>query len=250
MDDDTWNRRPDAMFETTLAILIAGIIGSLFLYFGTGVAARLLADQRAASFRGAGRLALTYDDGPSPRQTDRILEILAARGASATFFVIGRSAERHAAVIDRITEAGHEIGWHSRTHRNQWRCGPLAAWSDTTSIPGTLEPGGSPMGVYRPPYGNLNLASVLGARSRGLGISTWTLASGDTYPTIPSVREVVDRVDAEGGGVVLMHDMERDTDDAEARDRFVVDLSVALLDLARDRGWQVSPVPESSRNPS
>ena len=235
------------MFEALLAILFfAGTIPCL--YFGVGVVARLLANRRAASLLGTGRLALTYDDGPSPEQTDRILAILAERGAQATFFVIGRSATRHPEVIQRIMAAGHEIGWHSQTHLNQWKCGPVSAWRDTASIPDLLQSIRPGVAIYRPPYGNLNLLSVLAARLQGFGISTWTLASGDSYPTLPSVRDVVARVDAQGGGVVLMHDNERKTADGASREHFVINLTTALLDLAATRGWTIAPVPESSRS--
>lgn len=234
------------MPEALLAILAAGILPCL--YFGIGIAVRLRADRRAASLLETGRLALTYDDGPSPRVTDRLLEILAEREAHATFFVIGRSAERHPELIRRIAAAGHEIGWHSRAHLNQWKCWPHRAWRDTNSIPELLRPSRSERLTYRPPYGKLNLLSVLAARLQGFGISTWTLASGDTYPVLPSIRTVVDRVDAAGGGVVLMHDMARSSPDAEERELFVANLTIALIDLARQRDWQLVPVPESSRS--
>ncbi|MCP4069634.1 MAG: hypothetical protein GY741_15285 [Phycisphaeraceae bacterium] len=106
--------------------------------------------------------------------------------------------------------------------------------------------------TYRPPFGKLNLLSVLAARLRGLKISTWTLPSGDSYSTVPLVEDVVGRVEAQGGGVILMHDNERKASDPKAadRDRFVTSLTIALLDLARDRGWEVVPVPESTRSTS
>ncbi|MAB72498.1 MAG: hypothetical protein CMJ54_08325, partial [Planctomycetaceae bacterium] len=56
---------------------------------------------------------------------------------------------------------------------------------------------------------------------------------------------VVRRIDADGGGVVLMHDNERTVTDGEARDQFVIELTEALIDLARRRAWKLIPVPES-----
>ncbi len=217
----------------------------LVIYFGSGVVARFLADRRAASLCGAGRLALTYDDGPSPSHTDRILSILAARNAQATFFVIGKSAERYPEVLSRIASSGHEIAWHSKTHLNQWRSFPIACWRDTSQIPSVLYSADFSLSTYRPPYGKLNLLSILAARLQGLQISTWTVVSGDTYPELPSVEDVVERVDAQGGGVILMHDHERFGPLRDEREHFVNALTVALLDLARDRGWQIAPIPES-----
>ncbi|MEE2936365.1 MAG: polysaccharide deacetylase family protein [Planctomycetota bacterium] len=234
------------MLETAI---ISALAGTLFcMYFGTGVVARLLADRRAASLRGSGRLALTYDDGPSPLQTDRILNILAQRGATATFFVIGRSAEMYPEVLNRIAGAGHEIAWHSQKHLNQWHSLPIASWFDTAQIPDVTHATTDPLATYRPPFGKLNLVSLIAARIRGLGISTWTIASGDTFPELPLVQAVVDRVEAEGGGVILMHDHQRTGPDSEERERFVRELTIALLDLARDREWKIAPVPESRRS--
>ena len=235
----------DPMIEALLIILAAGILPGL--YFGVGIVARLQADRRAASLMGTGRLALTYDDGPSPEQTDRILKLLEDRKAHATFFVIGHSATTYPEVIGRIVAAGHEVGWHSLAHLNQWRASPSAAWRDTSSIPAILENLDPVASIYRPPYGKLNLLSVLAARRRRLRISTWTRPSGDTDPTIPDVQEIVDQVDADGGGVVLMHDNKRTNPDGDARDHFVAQLTAALLDLAQRRGWTLVPVPESSR---
>jgi peptidoglycan-N-acetylglucosamine deacetylase len=60
-------------------------------------------------------LALTFDDGPSP-WTEPLLDILASHGARATFFVIGRHAEKHPGVLKRIADEGHEIGNHTWSH--------------------------------------------------------------------------------------------------------------------------------------
>src|SRR5262245_36881891 len=65
---------------------------------------------------GSGRIALTFDDGPDPEVTPRILELLAAHGQRATFFVIGRRAEAEPALVRAIAEQGHAIGNHSSTH--------------------------------------------------------------------------------------------------------------------------------------
>ena len=64
----------------------------------------------------AGQLALTFDDGPHPEVTPRLLDFLAARGARAAFFVIGANAERHPALMRRIADEGHTIGNHTHDH--------------------------------------------------------------------------------------------------------------------------------------
>ena len=90
------------MIEYILAIVIAA--GIPCFYFETGMIARRFADRRAASFIGIGCLAITYDDGPSPKQTHRILDFLAESRASATFFLIGDSSIRHPEVVERLAD--------------------------------------------------------------------------------------------------------------------------------------------------
>jgi peptidoglycan/xylan/chitin deacetylase (PgdA/CDA1 family) len=65
-----------------------------------------------------GEVILTFDDGPSPETTPRILDILARECIQATFFMIGKRAETHPEIVARVRAAGHSIGSHSYTHRN------------------------------------------------------------------------------------------------------------------------------------
>src|SRR5439155_23606366 len=74
-----------------------------------------------AFFRGAPGsrdLALTFDDGPNDRHTARLLEVLAKHGARATFFLVGRHAERRPDLVRAIDAAGHAIGNHTFSHAN------------------------------------------------------------------------------------------------------------------------------------
>src|SRR5262245_48297966 len=65
---------------------------------------------------GTRAVALTFDDGPDPSFTPRVLEILAAKQAPATFFVVGQRAARHPDLVKQIHERGHAVGNHSYTH--------------------------------------------------------------------------------------------------------------------------------------
>jgi peptidoglycan/xylan/chitin deacetylase (PgdA/CDA1 family) len=68
-------------------------------------------------------VALTFDDGPAPDHTPRVLEILARHGAKATFFLIGDRAVAHPGTVQRIREEGHEVGSHYYTLRSTLRAG-------------------------------------------------------------------------------------------------------------------------------
>ena len=65
-----------------------------------------------------GKLALTFDDGPDPEWTPQILDILKAKGVTASFFIIGANAESHPELVQRIVAEGHDVGNHTFTHPN------------------------------------------------------------------------------------------------------------------------------------
>ena len=71
-----------------------------------------------------GELALTFDDGPNPACTPRLLDLLAAHDVRATFFMVGRYAQAEPALVRRIAQAGHLIGNHSWSHPNLALCMP------------------------------------------------------------------------------------------------------------------------------
>ncbi|HEX6129478.1 MAG TPA: polysaccharide deacetylase family protein, partial [Candidatus Limnocylindria bacterium] len=76
--------------------------------------------------RGIPRLALTFDDGPDPEWTPRLLDALGAAGVRGTFFLIGERAARAPGLVRRMVSEGHEVGNHSWSHRSLWLCGPRA----------------------------------------------------------------------------------------------------------------------------
>jgi peptidoglycan/xylan/chitin deacetylase (PgdA/CDA1 family) len=100
-------------------------------------------------------IALTFDDGPDPEYTPRVLDILAARDVRATFFLVGERAERSPDTAKLIHERGHEVASHGWSHRNLWICGPEALTRLT----------GRPPALFRPPWGAVN-AAMFGALKR------------------------------------------------------------------------------------
>src|SRR5262249_57471514 len=73
---------------------------------------------------GSGAVSLTFDDGPDPRWTPRVLDVLAARAARATFFLVGRRAAAAPDVVRAIADAGHEIANHTWSHPSLRLCSP------------------------------------------------------------------------------------------------------------------------------
>ena len=101
-------------------------------------------------------IAITYDDGPHPQNTPRLLDMLAKRNIKATFYVIGRSVNLHPGVLRRTVAEGHEIGNHSHTHRLLSKLGDSEVRKEMQLCQDAI---GKAAGVrprtMRPPYGGL-----------------------------------------------------------------------------------------------
>ena len=128
---------------------------------------------------------LTIDDGPDPEDTPRLLALLAAHEARATFFVIGEKAARHPDLIGQIAAAGHEVGNHTQTHPlgTFWCASPARVGRelDRATQEITRATGVAPT-RFRPPAGikNLWLASAL--RARGLQGIGWSARALEHWP--------------------------------------------------------------------
>jgi peptidoglycan-N-acetylglucosamine deacetylase len=165
-------------------------------------------------------VALTFDDGPQPGSTDRILDILAALDVRATFFCVGKNAERHPDLLRRVRQEGHVIGSHSYSHPDPART-PLATLTrdyrrGRRVIADIL---GEDVTLFRPPRGHLTPASAVMVRAQGLRPWLWSVDPEDWRP-----RAVSSHIEAVAGGavtgdVVLLHDWIEQPWAPEALDR-------------------------------
>lgn len=128
----------------------------------------------------AGGIELTFDDGPDPNYTPRVLERLEKYGLRATFFVLGRNVLRHRSTLRAIHAAGHRIGNHSLTHP---RSGWVNFWSIRNEIRCCQHAIEDAIGVspteFRPPFGIITPAVLVAARASKLKLTNWSLDSGD-----------------------------------------------------------------------
>lgn len=119
---------------------------------------------------------LTIDDGPDPEDTPRLLELLAAHGARATFFVIGQNAAAHPELVRAIAAAGHEVAHHTHTHPigTFWCASPGRVRRELDAALAALREAGVAPIRFRPPVGIKNpwLANAL--RARGLTAIGWS----------------------------------------------------------------------------
>ena len=119
---------------------------------------------------------LTIDDGPDPEDTPRILALLAAHGARATFFVIGKNAAAHPDLIRAISAAGHEVAHHTHTHplATFWCASPARVAMELDAGLAALRLAGVKPARFRPPVGIKNLWLAAALRVRGLTCVSWS----------------------------------------------------------------------------
>lgn len=151
-------------------------------------------------------VVLTFDDGPDPERTPRLLDVLAARKAKAVFFVLGEQVQRHPALLRRIADAGHEIGNHSWSHPWMLPMGRARIAEELDRCQSAIaELTGVAPRLVRPPYGQRDYRFNQLARERGLTPVLWSKNLRDYWGGKPEV--LVRRLQrARPGDIVLLHD--------------------------------------------
>jgi peptidoglycan-N-acetylglucosamine deacetylase len=128
-------------------------------------------------------IAITFDDGPDPDVTPRVLEVLAQADARATFFMVGEAARKHPELVRQVMQAGHEIGSHTEHHSNFFhvlRARPMAE-EITRGVLSLQEITGRSPRWFRPPQG-LRVPTLRDALARcvSLQVVTWSTRALDT----------------------------------------------------------------------
>ncbi len=154
------------------------------------------------------KVALTFDDGPWPRQTDAVLKALASEGVPATFFFIGKQVKAHPEIVRRVVQAGHAVGNHTYHHVD------LASTDGerlAREIAGTSRAIRSASGIeprwLRPPGGAIDADAYRAAASQRLRVVLWTVDPQDWQrgKTAAQIEAEVVRA-VKPGAVILLHD--------------------------------------------
>jgi peptidoglycan/xylan/chitin deacetylase (PgdA/CDA1 family) len=153
-------------------------------------------------------IALTFDDGPHPRGTPAVLEVLERAKARATFFLVGEQVERRPSLAAEVAAAGHEIAIHGYRHTLLLRRTP---WELSEDLARAADAIGAATGVeancYRPPYGVFSTAGLLLVRGRGWAPLLWSRWGRDwTARATPAGIARRATRNLSGGDVVLLHD--------------------------------------------
>ncbi|OBF16550.1 polysaccharide deacetylase family protein [Mycobacterium sp. ACS4331] len=175
-------------------------------------------------------VALTFDDGPDPRWTPRILDILAGNDCHASFFMLLHNARRHPELVRRVAAEGHEVCLHGIDHR---RLTGGSRRSTRQLLGGAAselaEISGVPVTCFRPPFGAQTLSTFLGACDAGLETVMWDVDSFDWR--VPDEQEVASDVIARAGAgsIVLLHDTLADDPESDFERADTVHMIVAGL---------------------
>jgi len=152
-------------------------------------------------------VSLTFDDGPNPDATPRILDALGESNVKATFFVLGAHAERWPELVRRVVSEGHQVGNHGYFHKKLHLKSPFYVKRDITLGKRAIErAGGSTPRFFRAPHGFRSPWVTAIARSLGERTIGWSLGVWDSDR--PGVKAIVDRT-IEGtkpGSIILLHD--------------------------------------------
>lgn len=165
---------------------------------------------RVARSGGTGRLrvvALTFDDGPVPGQTEHVLRILREQDVKATFFMLGNNVQRYPAWAKMVVADGHEIGNHTYSHRTNSGTTREQARAEIGSAQTVIRKvTGVEAAWFRPPGGMMGRHMYAEARSQGLRIAMWGVDPWDWSGKTD--RQVTDAVvkAVKPGSIVLLHD--------------------------------------------
>ncbi len=192
---------------------------------------------------GPGQIAsITFDDGPNPRATPLILDALKAENVRATFFVLGRHADRWPYLVRRMAEEGHQLGNHGYWHRKLHRKLPGYVREDLTRGADAIErASGVRPAVFRAPHGFRSpwvtaIASSLGQRTIGWSLGVWDSAR-------PGAEEIVRRTlqGMRAGSILLLHD--GDGYDADGDRLQTAQALPAIIQGLRSRGFRFETLP-------
>lgn len=189
-------------------------------------------ERPARDFAGKKLVALTFDDGPSPATTPRLLDILKEQKVPVTFFELGSLVRRNSWITKRALMEGHEIASHTMSHQNFAKLSLAAAQADVAEANRAfVEAIGYAPSLVRPPYGSTNGHT---AQAMNATMIAWSVDTLDwKYRNTESIlNNLVNQIS--DGGIVLMHDIHATS----------VDAVPAVIAKLREMGYEFVTVSE------
>ncbi len=180
-------------------------------------------------------IALTFDDGPHPKYTRELLDILKKYNVKATFFVVGKQAKKYPHLVKMQKRQGHVIGNHTYDHVNLLAVSTQEAFIQIKAAGKTIGAlCGKPPHLFRPPGGNYNRAVIDIAEALGYTTVLWTANAGDCASISEGAIKwrIYSRLGS--GGIILMHDGIQKT----------LDILPATIENLRSKGYKFVTIEE------
>lgn len=192
---------------------------------------------------GTSQIALTFDDGPSEKYTNELLDILKFHQIKASFFVVGENAEKNPDILKRMHSEGHLIGIHNYKHQCNWL---LAPWSvkhgveKTAKIIETIT--GTKPCYYRPPWGMMNFFDLF---IHQYHIILWSLMVGD-WKSDGGSKKIETRLlkRIKPGDIIVLHDNGATWGAEEDAPKYMIEALTKVLKELSERGYEFSRIDE------
>ncbi|MGI8462555.1 MAG: polysaccharide deacetylase family protein [Solirubrobacterales bacterium] len=192
---------------------VAAAAAGGFAYYHAQVPTSQLYGKTICRNPAAGKaIALTYDDGPNPHWTPRLMEILARHDARATFFSIGKWAAREPGLLRELHAAGHAIGNHTYTHPTMYMKTASQIRDELRRCREAVEASGvtfsevDGLSLMRPPFGRRRPGTLRTMREEGYQSVTWSITCWDWRDAASKESILKHALKSGKGDVILMHD--------------------------------------------
>ncbi len=224
-----------------LLIIVCLVISIFFIYLLLPtMAARLFCLGAIRKIPLEGKVLLTFDDGPDPRYTPEVLKILKKAGVKACFFVLSKKAEKYPEIIKEIVGQGHEIGSHGIRHMPSWFMGPRATLKEIKESSDIIKKiSDSPLIGYRPPWGLVNLTSLIYLLKKNRKAFLWTFMCWDWAPKTTSksmIEKVKKKIDS--GSILVFHDSDTEFGAAPGSAKKMIAALPAIIEALKNQGYQ------------
>lgn len=186
-------------------------------------------------------ILLTFDDGPNEKYTPELLDVLKEYQVKASFFVVAKFADNNKEIINRMIEEGHSVCLHSLEHKNALIKGIYYTYKDFKESMNIMKKNGWNIEYYRPPWGHINICTLLNLKKYNLKIILWTVMAED-WSKFTTETDIVDRLISRvhAGDNICLHDG-RGADGAPGR---TIEALKSVIPKFIDKGYKFIDIKE------
>lgn len=183
-------------------------------------------------------IMLTFDDGPDPRYTNKILDVLADYNVKATFFMVAENAKKNPDIVYRMQKEGHKVGLHSWEHKNAMLYSFIYTKKDFINSIKIMKNFGVEEFLYRPPWGHTNIFSNYFSNKYGMKVIFWDVMAED-WSIKSTPKSIHDKLlkRTTNRSIICLHDAgENSGGDIDAPNNTIAALKTAIPKL-KEKGY-------------